>query len=30
VNGKLVKRDKFFSHYQPWVARYLVGTKIPR
>ncbi len=28
VNGQVVKRDKFFSRYQPWVARYLVGTKI--
>ena len=27
VNGQLVKRDKFFSRYEPWVARYLVGTK---
>ncbi len=28
VNGQVVKRDKFFSRYQPWVARYLVGTKV--
>ena len=28
VNGQLVKRDKFFSRYQPWVARYNVGTKV--
>jgi vancomycin resistance protein YoaR len=27
VNGQLVKRDRFFSRYQPWVARYQVGTK---
>jgi vancomycin resistance protein YoaR len=27
VNGQ-VKRDKFFSRYDPWVARYLVGTKV--
>lgn len=27
VNGQVVKRDKFFSRYEPWVARYLVGTK---
>ncbi len=27
VNGQVVKRDKFFSRYDPWVARYLVGTK---
>jgi vancomycin resistance protein YoaR len=28
VNGQLVKREKFFSRYQPWVARYQVGTKV--
>jgi vancomycin resistance protein YoaR len=28
VNGQLVKRERFFSRYDPWVARYLVGTKI--
>jgi len=28
VNGQVVKRDKFFSRYQPWVARYQVGTKV--
>jgi len=28
VNGQVVKRDKFFSRYEPWVARYLVGTKV--
>jgi vancomycin resistance protein YoaR len=28
VNGQVVKRDKFFSRYDPWVARYLVGTKV--
>ncbi len=27
VNGQLVKREKFFSRYEPWVARYQVGTK---
>ncbi|MCL4395261.1 MAG: VanW family protein [Chloroflexi bacterium] len=27
VNGQLVKRDRFFSRYEPWVARYQVGTK---
>lgn len=27
VNGQAVKKEKFFSRYQPWVARYLVGTK---
>ncbi len=30
VNGQLVKREKFFSRYQPWVARYLVGTKVAK
>lgn len=30
VNGQVVKREKFFSRYQPWVARYLVGTKVVR
>ncbi len=24
--GKVVKREKFFSRYKPWRARYLVGT----
>jgi len=28
VNGQLVKREKFFSRYEPWVARYQVGTKV--
>jgi len=28
ANGQLVKRDKFFSRYEPWVARYQVGTKV--
>ncbi len=28
VNGQVVKRDKFFSRYEPWVARYSVGTKV--
>jgi hypothetical protein len=28
VNGQVVKRDRFFSRYEPWVARYLVGTKV--
>ncbi len=28
VNGQVVKKDKFFSRYEPWVARYLVGTKV--
>lgn len=28
VNGQLVKRDKFFSRYQPWQARYLRGTRV--
>ena len=28
VNGQVVKRDKFFSRYDPWVARYLVGTRV--
>ncbi|MDE3088298.1 MAG: VanW family protein [Chloroflexota bacterium] len=28
VNGQVVKRDKFFSRYDPWVARYQVGTKV--
>lgn len=28
VNGQLVKREKFFSRYQPWVARYMVGTRV--
>lgn len=28
VNGQVVKREKFFSRYQPWVARYMVGTKV--
>ncbi|MBI5302337.1 MAG: VanW family protein [Chloroflexi bacterium] len=28
VNGQIVKRDKFFSRYEPWVARYQVGTKV--
>lgn len=27
VNGQVVKKDKFFSRYDPWVARYMVGTK---
>lgn len=27
VNGQVVKKDKFFSRYEPWVARYMVGTK---
>ncbi|MBI4789838.1 MAG: VanW family protein [Chloroflexi bacterium] len=27
VNGQVVKKDKFFSRYEPWVARYQVGTK---
>lgn len=27
VNGQVVKRERFFSRYEPWVARYLVGTK---
>ncbi len=27
VNGQVVKKDKFFSRYEPWIARYLVGTK---
>ncbi len=30
VNGQIVKREKFFSRYQPWVARYMVGTKVPK
>ncbi len=30
VNGQVVKRERFFSRYQPWVARYLVGTKVVR
>ncbi len=30
VNGQVVKREKFFSRYEPWVARYLVGTKVVR
>lgn len=30
VNGQIVKREKFFSRYQPWVARYLVGTKVAK
>jgi vancomycin resistance protein YoaR len=28
VNGEVVKREKFFSRYEPWVARYLVGTRV--
>jgi len=28
VNGQVIKRDRFFSRYEPWVARYLVGTKV--
>jgi len=28
VNGQVTKREKFFSRYEPWVARYLVGTKV--
>ncbi|MEW5718827.1 MAG: VanW family protein [Chloroflexota bacterium] len=28
VNGQVIKRDKFFSRYEPWVARYAVGTKV--
>ncbi len=28
INGQVVKREKFFSRYQPWVARYAVGTKV--
>jgi vancomycin resistance protein YoaR len=28
VNGQVIKREKFFSRYQPWVARYNVGTKV--
>lgn len=28
VNGQVVKRERFFSRYEPWVARYLVGTKV--
>lgn len=27
VNGQVVKRERFFSRYDPWVARYVVGTK---
>jgi vancomycin resistance protein YoaR len=27
VNGQVVKKDKFFSRYEPWIARYLVGTR---
>ncbi len=27
VNGQVVKKDKFFSRYDPWVARFLVGTR---
>ncbi len=30
VNGQVAKRDKFFSRYQPWVARYWVGTKVAK
>ena len=30
VNGQIVKREKFFSRYQPWVARYNVGTKVTK
>ena len=30
VNGQVVKRDKFFSRYDPWVARYQVGTKVAK
>ncbi len=30
VNGQVVKRERFFSRYQPWVARYLMGTKVVR
>ncbi len=30
VNGQVVKRDKFFSRYAPWVARYQVGTKVEK
>jgi len=30
VNGQVVKRERFFSRYEPWVARYLVGTKVVR
>jgi vancomycin resistance protein YoaR len=30
VNGQVVKREKFFSRYQPWVARYQVGTKVTK
>ncbi len=30
VNGEVVKKDKFFSRYEPWVARYLVGTKVTK
>ncbi len=30
VNGQEVKKDKFFSRYEPWVARYLVGTKVDK
>jgi vancomycin resistance protein YoaR len=26
-DGKEVRRDEFFSRYQPWQAVYLVGTK---
>jgi vancomycin resistance protein YoaR len=25
--GEVVKREKFVSHYKPWPARYLVGTR---
>jgi vancomycin resistance protein YoaR len=28
VNGQVAKKDKFFSRYDPWVARYQVGTKV--
>jgi vancomycin resistance protein YoaR len=30
VNGQVVKREKFFSRYEPWVARYNVGTKVTK
>ncbi|MDE3091078.1 MAG: hypothetical protein KGJ80_17020, partial [Chloroflexota bacterium] len=28
VDGQVAKRDKFFSRYDPWVARYSVGMKV--
>lgn len=26
-NGQVIERERFFTRFQPWAARYLVGTK---